>query len=104
MRNLSIVATILLIIPVGGILLSAIQIYYMERKLLSHQFLYETVFREATSILIYLVFFVIALILNTRQKYLENSIMCGTLIISFILFYTANLLTTLLIPFLHHAG
>lgn len=43
------------------------------------------------SIIFYVIFIVIALVLNNKEKYLENSIMCGTLlssyIISTVLFY-----------------
>jgi len=104
MKNLSIVATVLLIIPIAGILLSALQIYNSERTFTESQFMYLNLLRFAASIFVYILFLIVAIILNAKQKYLENSVMCGTLIIAFILFYLVNIGTSVLVPLLHHAN
>jgi hypothetical protein len=102
MKNLSIVATVLLIIPIAGVLVAAIQVYKSESTMTGNAFLYINMMRFALSIFVYVLFLIVALILNAKQKYLENSVMCGTLIIAFILFYLVNTAATILVPLLHH--
>jgi hypothetical protein len=102
MKNLSIVATVLLIIPIAGILVSTIQVYKAESTTTGNEFLYINMARLALSILIYVLFLIVALILNAKQKYIENSVMCGTLIIAYVLFYLIDAVANILVPLLHH--
>ena len=104
MKNLSIVATVLLIIPIGGILFSAVQFYIRESTMTGNEFLYMNMVRFAASIFIYVLFLIVALILMAKQKYVENSVMCGTLVIAYILFYLENTVITFLVPLLHHSS
>ena len=67
-----------------------------------NEFLYANMVRLALSVFIYVLFLIVALILNAKQKYTENSVMCGTLIIAYILFYLVSTVANILVPLLHH--
>jgi len=101
MRTTSILLTIALLIPVIGNLFFAFQYYLLS----SHRMLGQPgstfMFRSyAAPLLGDFIFIVLALILNVKQKYYENSIMCATRVGAYILFMILNFASNFLFNWL----
>jgi hypothetical protein len=92
----------LFIIPFGGILFSGFRFYFMERNSMFHTNLNYILWQSLSPLLIYLIFLVVSIILNTRQKFLENSIMSGTLISAYILFFALNMASSVVFNILNN--
>jgi uncharacterized membrane protein (DUF106 family) len=80
MKTASIVLTVALLIPISGNLLSAYQLYIVN----SHRELFHTdpifIIRSYAPALTFNLFaLIVAVILNIKQKYLTNTVMCATL-------------------------
>ena len=89
MRTASIIFTLLLVIPFGWTIFSAISTYYVKVPFGPSRDLF--ILRGfAIGILYDLMVLVIAIILNVKKKYYENCIICGTVVFGFILFEVLN--------------
>ena len=89
MKTVSIALTLSLIIPIGSALFRVYSYKYLEVNMFSHPSNY-IVWTMFSYILIDIFFILLAIYLNSKQKYYENSIMCGTLLASFILSLIIN--------------
>jgi DNA-binding transcriptional regulator of glucitol operon len=85
MKTLSYILTCLLILPVVAMLLAAWQYVHFQSLLPGMQTNKLFVYEMLSPIIIEVIFAIIAIYLNIKNKYLENSVMCGTLLVSFIL-------------------
>lgn len=91
MRTTSILLTISLLIPVIGNVFFALQYYFINSHRTFGQVSNSFVLRSYAAPLIGdFIFIVIALVLNVRRKYYENSIMCTTRVGAYILFMLLN--------------
>ena len=100
MKILSIFLTVMLILPIGYTLFSVYEMRLTQSMLTSSHLTNIVTWQMLSHIVVDLVFMVIALILNLKKKYLENSIMCGTVLVSFILNVTVNFATVFLLHWL----
>lgn len=75
----------LLVLPVISISFSAFQVYSFQNGLMHNNYSLGFVLQVASQGLSYIIFLGIALYLNVKRKYYENSIMCGTLLLAFVL-------------------
>ncbi len=95
MKTLSIILTILLILPVGYAFLSAYESYTVQRAFMSQPGMGEFQWHLFTPIAENLIYLCVATVLNAREKYLANSLICGTLLatffISLIFYYGVNI-------------
>jgi len=85
MKTTSIVFTVLLIIPLGGIFLSALSALAVRHPFESAEGRRFLLWSFASAAIVYFIFLIIALVLNIIRRYYENSIMCATLILGYIL-------------------
>jgi hypothetical protein len=85
MKILSYILTCLLILPVAYTLLSTWQYIHFNSLLPGMQINKIMIYEMLSPITIELLSAIVAIYLNIKNKYLENSIMCGTLLVSFIL-------------------
>jgi len=91
MKTLSYILTCLLILPVGSALFSTWQYVHFNSLLPGMQTNKLFVYEMLSPILVEIIFVIFAVYLNIKNKYLENSIMCGTLLASFILYWLLHL-------------
>lgn len=90
MKNLSLILTVFLILPIGYTLFSVYEMRLMESKsIFSHPDNFMTA-QMLSYKLIDIFFIIVAVVLNAKQKYRENSIMCGTLLVSFLISVIIN--------------
>lgn len=91
MRTYSILLTLALLIPIVGNALFALQFYYINNHREFGHVGNEFILRSyAPPIVGDLIFIIVALILNFKQKYYENCIMCITVVLSYIMFIILN--------------
>jgi len=100
MKKLSIVLTVLLILPIGYIVFHIYEMRLSLSKFGSPHFTNVSTWRSLSYLLVDVFFIIIASILNFKKRYLENSIMCGTLLVSFILTLIITFTTSFLINWL----
>jgi len=87
MKTVSLILTIALILPMLGTLSSTYQMYiFQNRGQFGHVVNNEFILRLLSPIITNLIFLCIAFFLNIKRKYLENCIMCGTLLLSFVMY------------------
>src|SRR5215216_3768294 len=98
MRTLSVLLTLFLLIPILVNLSLIFQHHYFLSfdASASKTILVNNLF----SIFFYVVVIVVAFILNNMEKYLENSIMCGTLLGTYIIFTAFFYISTFLMQWL----
>jgi len=85
MKIVSIFLTASLILPIGYQVFSAYEYQVMQSKLMfSHADNFVT-WQMLSYTLIDVFFIVVAIVLNLKGKYRENSIMSGTLLVAFVL-------------------
>lgn len=86
----------MLIVPFLGCLFIAYQSYSMTIRLsFSHQSDKRLLIQLVWPAFTYVFFGVVAIILHKMEKYLENSVMCTTLIASFIVSYAMSMIINL---------
>jgi len=85
MKTLSIILTTLLILPIGYQLFSDLQSQLIRGPFEHSQGIDPFTWRLLSYLLIDVFFLITAIVLNIKEKYLENSIMCGTLLVSSVL-------------------
>jgi hypothetical protein len=91
MRTTSILLTIALLIPVIGNLLFAFQFYFMNSHRMFGKVDNAFILKSYAAPLVgHFIFIALAMILNIKQKYYENIIMCATIVGSYILFVLLN--------------
>ncbi len=95
-KNTSTILTALLLIPIGAILLSAVYRLYVHQPVESGTFSTYMLWQSACSVLIYLLFFGVAVYLHIKTMFRENSVMCGTLISAYLLFTVSSYLLSFL--------
>jgi hypothetical protein len=100
MRTVSILLTVLLVLPIGYNLFNAYEVHLMQSRFMHSQGIDFATWRTLSFILIDVVFIIIALVLNFKEKYLENSVMCGTLLLAFIMSVILNFATSFLFNWL----
>jgi hypothetical protein len=103
MRNLSILLTVLLILPMVSIVFSAYNTYSFDNIVTHHMVNGFFLWQMLSPLIIDFIFLVIAIYLNFKRKFFENSIMCGTLVFSFILFFTMNICSSVVYHWIHYA-
>ena len=86
MKNLSLILTVLLILPIGYQLFSAYEVQIMQNRfeMSRHGINYSALYM-LSYVLIDVIAIVVAVVLNAREKYVVNSVMCATLLATFIL-------------------
>lgn len=89
MKTPSIALTLSLIFPIGFTLYRVFSYKYLEDNTFSHPSSY-IVWTMLSYTLIDIFFIGLAIYLNSKQKYYENLIMCGTLFVAFILSLIIN--------------
>jgi hypothetical protein len=97
MKIVSLFFTLLLILPIGYTLFSAYESYVFESKFESAGSIRFIEWHTLSYIIIDVVFLIIAIVLNAKEKYLVNSTMCGTLLLSFFLSLAVNFGTNILL-------
>lgn len=96
MKIVSIFLTVLLILPIGYQVLSAYEYQAMQSKFMfSHGDNFMT-WQLLSYTLIDVFFVIVAVVLNLKQKYRESSIMCGTLLVAFVLSVIIHFTSTFL--------
>ncbi|AYL96622.1 hypothetical protein [Mucilaginibacter celer] len=85
MKTTSAVLTALLFIPILGCIFFAFQVYMRINITSDEQFAKHVAFQNLLPVVVYLICLVAAIVLNVKQKYRENSIMCGTIVGVYIL-------------------
>jgi hypothetical protein len=86
MKNLSIILTVLLILPMGYQLFSAYEFQLSQSRLpWSHHGIDLSVIYSLSYVLIDIIAVIVAIVLNAKEKYLVNSVMCATLLVTFLL-------------------
>ena len=85
MKTLSLILTVLLILPLGYQLFSDLQSQDMRSTFVHTQGIDPFTWRLLSFLLIDVFFLIVAIVLNIKEKYLENTIMCGTLLVSSLL-------------------
>ena len=100
MKTISLVLTILLVVPVIYLLYSAYQVYLFRNKFSEGHGVDFATLNVLSYLLVYLFFGVVTLYLNVKKKYLENSVMCGTLLLSFLLSVIISMGTSFLYTWL----
>ena len=100
MKIVSIFLTISLILPIGYQVFSAYEYQAMQSKLIfSHADNFFTG-QMLSYTLVYVFFMIVAVVLNLKQKYRESSIMCGTLLVAFVLSVIIHFTSTFLFNWL----
>jgi hypothetical protein len=96
MKIVSIFLTISLILPIGYQVFSVYEYQAMQSKLMfSHGDNFMT-WEMLSYTLVDVFFMVVAVVLNLKQMYRENSIMCGTLLVAFVLSVVIHFTSTFL--------
>jgi hypothetical protein len=91
MKTLSFILTILLILPIGYQLFSAYELQLMESRFpTSHHGMDYSVLYELSYVLIDIIAIIVAIVLNAKEKYMVNTVMCATLLITFLLSVIIN--------------
>jgi len=92
MKNLSVILTLLLIAPIGYTLFSVFEIYHVQSIFMRGYggIMRIMLLRILSPVLIDLGFIGIAVFLNVKMKYYENSIMCGTILLGFLVTVILN--------------
>jgi|ERR1700735_2936136 hypothetical protein len=91
MKTLSLILTVLLILPIGYQLFSAYELQLMESRFrTSHHGIDYSVLYELSYLLIDVIAIIVAIVLNAKEKYLVNAVMCATLLITFLLSVIIN--------------
>lgn len=93
MKALSIILTVLLILPITAICISSWLIVSKESYGNSHMILWQML----SPILVYLLFIFTAITLNIMGKFKENCLICGTILVSFFLFQGLNLIVAFML-------
>lgn len=85
MKTLSLILTILLILPVGYQLFSAYEAQLMRTRFDPSHGIDSFTWQMLSYILIDITAIIVAVVLNAKEKYLVNSVMCATLLTTFLL-------------------
>ena len=100
LKNLSIILTVLLLLPIASTVSGIYQFYVIDKAQQYYHGDNTMLLRYLNPLAIELLFVGAAIVLNFNKKYLINSVMCGTRVAAFILWFLFNLL----INILHHPG
>jgi hypothetical protein len=85
MKALSLILTILLILPIGYSIISAYESYTMQSVFMHEHGIGEFEWHIFAPIAENLVYLGVAVVLNAKEKYVANSFICGTLLGTFFL-------------------
>ncbi len=83
MKVLSLVLTILLVIPLLYSVFSTYESYRLQSILIHGEAAHFMLLQLISTIIQHLLYLVVAIVLNSKQKYYANSLICGTLLVSF---------------------
>jgi hypothetical protein len=85
MKALSYILTCLLVLPILYVLFYTWQYIHFNSLLPGMRTDKRMLYEMLSPIIIEVLFIIVAIVLNIKRKFRENSIMCGTLLVSFTL-------------------
>jgi hypothetical protein len=100
MKIVSAFLTLALILPIGYQVFSAYEYHVTQSRLMFSHGDSFIMWQILSYTLIDVFFLIVAIVLNIKQKYRENSIMCGTLLVAFILSVVIHFVSTFLFNWL----